>query len=114
MWAHGFTTRCFDGYSQPLELRRYRCPDCRLVLTTRPNQFFSRFQASIADIRDSLSHRLRQGRWKPNRSASRQRHWLKGLRAKIRCHLGCSWTGDPMDAFEQLLSQGICPVGRSI
>lgn len=95
-------------------MRRYRCPDCRLVITTRPSDFWGRFQASIADIRDSLTHRFQQCRWRKTRSRSRQRHWLKGLLAKIRCHLGLGWTGDPMAAFEQLLAQGICPVGRSI
>jgi hypothetical protein len=95
-------------------MRRYRCPDCRLLLTTRPSDYWGRFQASIADIRESLSHRLQYCRWRPDRSKSRQRHWLKGLLAKIRCHLGCSWSGNPMDAFEQLLVQGLSPVGRSI
>jgi hypothetical protein len=85
-----------------------------LLLITRPKDYLSRFQASIADIRESLTHRLQQGQWKRNRSTSRQRHWLKGLLGKIRCHLGCSWNGSPIDAFEQLLARGICPVGRSI
>lgn len=95
-------------------MRRYRCTDCRLIVTTRPADYLSRFQASIADIRDRLHHRFHQCRWRQNPSRSRQRHWLKGLLGKIRCHLGCNWAGDPMDAFEQLLAQGICPVGRSI
>jgi DNA-directed RNA polymerase subunit RPC12/RpoP len=114
IWSHGFTSRYFDGCAQALLMRRYRCSDCRLVLTARPAGYLSRFQASIADIRDSLAQRLRQFRWKKNRSTSRQRHWLKGLLEKIRCHLGCSWNGNPMDAFEQFLERGICPVGRSI
>jgi len=95
-------------------MRRYRCPDCRLVVTTRPTDYWGRFQASIADIRDSLTLRFQQGRWRKTRSTSRQRHWLKGLLAKIRYHLGLGWTGNPMDAFEQLMARGLCPVGRSI
>lgn len=95
-------------------MRRYRCPDCRLVVTTRPADYWGRFQASIADIRDSLIHRFQQGRWRKTCSTSRQRHWLKGLLTKIRYHLGLGWTGNPMDAFEQLLARGLCPVGRSI
>jgi len=114
IWRHGFTIRYFDGCAHPLFLRRYRCPDCRLVVTTRPTDYWGRFQASIADIRDSLTHRFQQCRWRKTRSTSRQRHWLKGLLAKIHCHLGLGWTGNPMDAFEQLLAQGLCPVGRSI
>jgi hypothetical protein len=114
LWRHGFTTRYFDECAHPLFMRRYRCRDCRLLLTTRPVDYLSRFQTSIADIRDCLTHRFQQCRWKKNRSTSRQRHWLKGLLGKIRCYLGCNWTGDPMDAFEQFLAQAVCPVGRSI
>lgn len=114
MWGHGFANRYLDECDQALLVRRYRCPGCRLVLTTRPAQYLSRFQASIADIRYALSQRFQSRRWRSNRSRSRQRHWLKGLLGKIRCHLGCNWAGNPMDAFEQFLAQGICPVGRAI
>lgn len=38
-------------------MRRYRCPDCRLILTTRPIGYLDRFQASVADIRGSLAQR---------------------------------------------------------
>jgi len=85
-----------------------------MVLTVRPNSYWRRFQASIADVRNSLAHRFDELRWKKNRSASRQRHWLKGLLTKIRLHLRPGWTGNPMDAFEQLLASGVCPAGRSI
>jgi hypothetical protein len=114
LWGHGFANRYLDDCDQALLVRRYRCPDCRLVLTTRPADYLSRFQAAIADIRDSLTHRFRHRRWRPNRSRSRQRHWIKGLLARISCHLGGSWTGYPMDAFETFLAQGLSPVGRSI
>ncbi len=95
-------------------MRRYRCPDCRLVLTTRPSSYLNRFQASVADIRDSLAKRFQQFRWRKDRSTSRQRHWFKALLEKIRYHLGCNWNANPMDAFEHFLDQGICPVCRSI
>jgi len=95
-------------------MRRYRCPECRLVVTTRPSDYWGRFQASIADIRESLTHRFQQRRWGKTRSNSRRRHWVKGLLGKIRCHLGLDWTGNLMDAFEQLLDHGLCPVSRSI
>jgi hypothetical protein len=114
IWSHGFTNRYFDECAYPLSMRRYRCRDCRLLLTTRPLGYLSRFQACIADIQDSLAQRFGQHRWKKNRSASRQRHWLKGLLTKIRFHLGPGWTGNPMDVFEQFRASGVCPVGRSI
>ena len=114
IWSHGFTTRYFDECAHPLFVRRYRCRDCRLLLTARPAGYLSRFQASIADIRENLAHRFHHHRWKQSGANSRRRHWLKGLLRKIHCHLGSNWTGNPMDAFGQLLAQGICPVCRSI
>jgi hypothetical protein len=114
IWKHGFATRYFDECAHSLFVRRYRCPDCRLVVTTRPSDYWSRFQASIADIRDSLINRFQRYRWAKTHSNSRQRHWLKGLLTKIRFHLGPGWTGNPMDVFEQFRASGVCPVGRSI
>ena len=29
LWGHGFVTALFDGYDQPLFLKRYRCPVCK-------------------------------------------------------------------------------------
>jgi hypothetical protein len=80
----------------------------------RPGGYFSRFQASIASIRFSLSHRLRRGRWPPHRSRSRQGHWLRALRRKAAAYLDQRWSHGLIVAFERLLSRGIIPVSRSI
>jgi hypothetical protein len=114
VWAHGFTLACFDGYSEPLWLKRYRCPDCRAVFRVRPSGYFSRFQASIAAIRHCLSQRLTCHRWVAALSKSRQRHWLKALLQNIRLHLGAAWWGNPLDAFDVFLAQGVCAVARSM
>jgi hypothetical protein len=113
LWGHGFISACFDGFLQPLLLPRYRCPDCRSVFRVRPEGYWSRFQASIECIRESLSQRLGTMRWKQGLSRSRQRHWLSGLKKQIQLRLGMGWSGGLMEAFERLVAQGICPVSRS-
>jgi len=114
VWGHGFVLAYFDGVSEGLWLRRYRCPLCGCVLRLRPEGYLSRFQASIESIRLSLSHRLSRGRWPPFLSRSRQGHWMRSLRRKVEAYLGKIWDGGLMAAFDHLLSQGKHPVSRSI
>jgi hypothetical protein len=114
LWGHGFTLAYFDGFSQGLWLRRYRCHLCGCVVRLRPEGYLSRFQASVASIRLSLSHRLGNGRWPPFLSRSRQGHWLRALRRKTEAYLGKLWAGGLMAAFDHLLIQGRNPVSRSI
>lgn len=114
VWGHGFVLAYFDGLSEGLWLRRYRCPLCGCVVRLRPDGYLSRFQASVESIRLSLSHRLEKGRWPPIVSRSRQSHWMRALRRKSEAYLGKSWGGSLMAAFDHLLAQGRNPVGRSI
>ena len=114
LWGHGFVENYFDGFRDGLLLRRYRCPLCGCIVKLKPGGYFSRFQAPIATIRFSLSHRLRYGRWPPGLSRSRQGHWLRSLRRKILAYLGQGWKGRVLEGFDHLLSRGINPVSRSI
>jgi hypothetical protein len=114
VWGHGFVLAYFDGFSEGLFLRRYRCPACGCVLRLRPEGYFSRFQASIDTIRSSLSQRIRYSRWPPSLCRSRQRHWLRALRRKAVAYLGNRWSHSLIAAFDALLSQGTIPVSRSI
>lgn len=114
IWGHGFTTAYFDGFGTALWLRRYRCPDCRVVIRMRPKGYWSRFQASIASIHQSLVERLSRLKWREDLPRSRQRHWLKGLILQVRLHLGASWPGSLIEAFDELSSRGICPVSQAI
>ena len=43
IWGHGFVSGYFDGYDQPLWLKRYQCPDCGCVIRMRPRDYFQRF-----------------------------------------------------------------------
>ena len=114
VWGHGFALAYFDGLSEGVFLKRYRCPGCGCVIRLRPKGYFARFQASIQTIRFSLSRRLGRGRWPPGLSRSRQRHWLRALRRRTIAYLGESWNLGLMAAFECFLQQGTIPVSRGI
>ena len=114
IWGHGFVLCYFDGFSEGLYLKRYRCPLCGCVLRVRPDSHFSRFQCSINTIRSNLTHRLRCGRWPPEFSRTRQGHWLRILKRKILVYLGLDWDEDLLEGFDSLLARGINPVSRSI
>ena len=114
VWGHGFVLAYFDGFSEGLWLRRYRCPFCGCVVRVRPDGYLSRFQASVESIRLSLSHRLEKGRWPPFLSRSRQGHWMRALRRKSEAYLGKLWRGGLIEAFDHLLCRARNPVSRSI
>lgn len=114
IWGHGFVESSFDDYATPLLLRRYRCPDCGLVIRMRPAAYWQRMQASIAAIRTALLQRLRHGRWPPGISTARARLWLRGLRQQVTAHLSQWWRGRLAKAFDKLQDLGICAVSRSV
>ena len=113
IWGHGFSPGYFDGFDSAVLLRRYRCPDCGALYKLRPKGYWSRFQASIASIRQSLAHRLTRLRWRPDLPRSRQQHWLRGLILQVRFRLGSSWTGCLLEAFDVLSGRGIAAASRS-
>jgi len=115
IWGHGYVTAFFDGFAQAVFLRRYRCPDCRLILRLRPRGYWPRFQASIQTIVESLTDRLIHYRWPPLLSRQRQGHWLRFLIRKVRYHLGPAWRGDLLEGLRILWEdRGIMPVGRAV
>ena len=103
----------FDGFQGALLLRRYRCPDCRVVLRLRPREYFPRFQASILTILSGLSYRLQLGYWPSFLSRQRGGHWLRALWRRIRSSWGFEWRGDWEAAFWDLWGRGEVPVSRS-
>jgi hypothetical protein len=114
LWGHGFVLAYFDEVAEPVWLRRYRCPLCRLVIRMKPAGYWPRFHATIAVIRESLQRRMKDRRWLPHLSRSRQRHWLRGLRIQILIHFGTSWSGDFLEAFDLLSRRGIVAASRSV
>ena len=114
LWGHGFVLACFDGYTHPLCLKRYRCPDCRCVLCLRPDGYFKRFQASIATIRSSIVSKVSIGKWIAGIGRSRQRHWFASLVKRIKAYLTDVWQQGILAGFDYFLRSGQIPVSRSI
>lgn len=114
LWGHGFVPALFDGFSTPLFLKRYRCPDCSCIITMRPESHFTRFQASQATIRSALEHRITHGRWPPDLIPGRMRHWMANLHRQIKAYLPQNWKSGLMDSYDHLLAMGKVPVSRTI
>jgi hypothetical protein len=114
VWGHGYVGAFFDGLTDLLFLKRYRCPDCNCVIRYRPAGYFRRFQAPVKEIRSRIAHRLKKERWLPGLSRSRQGHWLRGLKKQTAAHLENTWSRGLLEAFDRLLDLGRTPVSRSI
>ena len=66
VWGHGYVEAYFDeAGSQSVYLKRYRCPECRVVMRLRPSGYWKRIQAAVATVRQCLMDRLEKGRWPP-------------------------------------------------
>jgi len=112
LWGHGFVLAYFDGFSQGLLLRRFRCADCNCIIRMKPGGYFPRFRAGIAKIRTCLCLRLLTGNWCKDLSRSRQRHWLAAL--KRRSIAFFSVREQLTDAFDRLMRMNQIPVSRAI
>lgn len=86
MWGHGFVTRYFSGVSL-IFLKRYRCPNCGTVITTRPVGFRQWVRSSIQEVYMTLKFRICSGRWSKETSRQRGGHWLR--RFSIHARMSC-------------------------
>lgn len=76
MWGHGFVARYFAEASDEIYLKRYRCPGCSTVVTTRPETHWRGIRSAILTIYEVLRSRL-TGFWPPGFPRQRGLHWLK-------------------------------------
>ena len=115
VWGHGYVTAYFDqAGSQGVFLKRYRCPEWRVVIRLRPSGYWRRIQAAVATVHQCVLHRLEKGRWPPGSNPARQRHWLRGLRRQVRTHLGMSYAETIAEGFTELVRRGVCAVSRAV
>jgi len=114
LWGHGYVASYFDGFAQPLYLKRYRCPACGCVIKMKPAGYLKRFQAPLDTIRSSIRCRLQRGCWLSALSRSRQNHWFKALLRKVKAFFGDPAADHVLHAFELMLARGLNPVSRSI
>jgi hypothetical protein len=114
VWCHDFVRVIFQGFTDALCMRRYRCPACGCVIRLRPEGFFARHQSDAATIRSTLGQRLATGRWPCGCAASRARHWLTALKRNALALLGMPAMGDLLTGFDRLVSMGRVPVRRAV
>jgi hypothetical protein len=51
VWGHGYVEAYFDeAGNQSVFLKRYRCPECGVVIRLRPMGYWRRIQATIATV----------------------------------------------------------------
>lgn len=114
LWGHGFVWVYYDDFPGGIWLRRYRCPLCGAVHRLKPVGYFPRFQASISQIRETLSYRVRLGGWPPGVCRVRCGHWLKSLRRQVMAWFGQGYMGRLLSCFDRLILLGRIPVSRAI
>ena len=103
-----------EAGSQSVYLKRYRCPQCRVVIRMRPSGYWKRIQATVVAVRQCVLDRIEKGRWPPGSNPARQRHWLRALNRQVRTHLGMSYAERIGEGFTELLRRGVCAVSRAV
>jgi len=78
LWGHGYVRRYFDGVSEAVLMKRWRCADCGAVHTMRPASHWRGFWATVALIMLSLRSKLSGSRWLVEVSRQRQQYWWRG------------------------------------
>jgi hypothetical protein len=79
LWGHGYVSRYFDGQPEMLWMKRWRCPECAAVHTSRPIEYWRGFWAQAATIYASLRERIENRRWLQELPRQRQEYWWKGF-----------------------------------
>ena len=111
LWGHGYVRRYFEGWSERIWIKRYRCPDCRAVHTLRPERFYKGFYYSTWTILASILNRIVHNRWLRCLSRQVQQYWWRGLRRQASRFQNVK-VPDSF-ALMRLLSEGIIPVSHS-
>ena len=79
LWGHGFVMRYFHGYSEGLWMKRWRCPDCRAVHTSRPSEYPAGSQYSHVIRFESLRRKTSGGSFLTSISRQAQQYWRKAF-----------------------------------
>ena len=84
IWGHGYVLRFFDGLTDALWMKRWRCADCGAVHTMRPWSHWRGFWVSWLVIFFSLVRKESGGQWLGAISRQRQQYWWAGYRKQSR------------------------------
>ncbi len=112
IWGHGYVQRYFEGFVQPLWIKRLRCPDCHTVYALRPDVFVKGFQYSLWTILCSLIARILFHRFIPCVPRQNQQYWYKGLRFQAsRIH---NVPSPDMNTVKGIISRDIIPASHAL
>ncbi len=112
VWGHGYVRRYFEGYIQPLWVKRLRCPDCHTVYTLRPDRFYPRFRYSIWTILSSLVTRVAYDHFMPCLPRQNQQYWYGGLLLQAQ-RLRTMLSPD-LASIQEIISRGFVPASHAL
>jgi hypothetical protein len=105
MWGHGFTTRYFHSFSDPIYLKRYRCDGCSIVVTCRPPEFWPLLRTEFNIIFNTLIYRLTHAAdppvWPEDVTRQRGGYWLRTFHKYFKMN-GMKSFSNPIDFLYSL------------
>lgn len=105
MWGHGFTTRYFQSYPEPLYIKRYRCAGCSIVVTCRPLGFWPSLRTEFNIIFNALIYRLSHSAdppvWPVGVTRQRGGYWLRTFYKYFKMNVSQPYT-NPIDFLYSL------------
>lgn len=101
VWGHGFRFRYFSEFSDGLYLKRYRCSNCKVVISLTPIGYWPRFRSPIDLIYSTIHNRLKQLSWPPGVTRQRGGHWLRKFIVRFKMAVGLSTDETPLLFLEK-------------
>lgn len=117
IWGHGYVGRYIQNYdglelkTVRVQIRQYRCNDCKVVVRCLPEGYFMRFQISRRVIQKSILQKTVGGVWLAGISSTRQNHWFQALKRQTLARWGNRQL-HMIIAFDVLIELGVVPVSR--
>lgn len=98
LWSHGFLIRYFSNFNIPLYFKRFRCCNCKIVFTIRPNSHWPRFQSSVEKIFNTIEYKFKNKKW-PDGNRQLYNYWINRFISYYQMHFQ---TKPIMDVFQFL------------
>jgi hypothetical protein len=83
LWGHGYASRYFEQYVEPLWVKRFRCPGCFAIHTCRPAGFLQGIRHSACGVYECLLSKIRNNRWLRAVARQNQQYWYRMLRIRL-------------------------------
>ena len=103
LWGHGFVLRYFQECTLGIWMKRWRCPDCGAVHTSRPCEYPLGFQYPKKSINRSLLTKLGGNPFVLDIPRQNQQYWMKAF--KFQSKLGENWLS-PLKYFMTFIKSG--------